>query len=460
MEPYKRVLRAVRQAARQVFRKGMVFAGSFSSRYGGSWTLLNRSDLNYAGLVRPDASSIVLACVRWVQRTFTEAPPILELWVADREDWEQHQRDQLLDLLGKPNTYYGGATLWKATVADLMLSGTAYWIKVRSSSGRVVQLWWAAASMMEPMPDERDDTVFISYYRYSPGVGAPQKLRVEDVIQFRDGIDPFNPRKGLSPMKSLFREIFTDDEAANMTASLLKNMGIPGVVISPEQGTIGQAAAEQIKAKFKQDFTGDNKGEPLVMEGSTKIQTFGFSPEQMQLRSLRGIPEERITAVLGVNAAVVGLGAGLATTKVGATLREYREEAFESTIIPMYREMAAELTHQLLPDFKNDGWRVQFDLSKIRVLQDDENKRAERLGKMLDSGGITVAEYRRGLGYIVLPEHEMYLRRRGIMPVPAGLSPEEQADDSNVALSRIGQPQPLRALPPAEPGTETETAAG
>lgn len=411
-------------------------------RSSGAWGLLNRTALNYAALVRPDASPIVVACVRWVQRTFTEAPPILELWVQDRAEWEQHQRDEFLDLLERPNDFYNGATLWKAIVADLMLNGTAYWLKVRSATGRVVQLWWAPASAIEPKADERDPTVFISHYEYRPDGGEAIILREQDVVQFRDGIDPTNPRKGLSPMKSLMREIFTDDEAANMTASLLRNMGVPGVIITPEGGTIGREAAEEVKQGWMDKFGGDKKGEPLVLGGAAKVTQFGFSPEQMQLRALRGIPEERITAVLGVNAAVVGLGAGLSTTKVGATLREYREEAFESTIIPMYREMASELTHQLLiPDFKaSPDWRVVFDLTRVRVLQDDENKRAERVRGIVNDGLATVAEGRRALGLIVLPEHEVYLRRGGLVPVPAGTSPEQQAEDARQRKPGPGRP--------------------
>lgn len=422
--------RALRRAGNWLVQAALTIVTAVTHPRGtGTWAFLNSTLVNYAGMVRPDASPIVVACVRWVQRTFTEAPPILEQWIEDRAEWEQHQRDGFLDLLERPNSAYNGATLWKATVADLMLSGSAYWIKVRSMTGRVIQLWWAPESLIEPKWDDRTPEVFITHFEYRPGSGQPILLRVEDVVQFRDGIDPANTRKGLSPLKSLAREIFTDDEAANFTASLLRNMGVPGVIISPDGGTIGQSAAERIVETYKEKFNGDKRGEPMVMEGASKITAFGFSPEQMNLRALRGIPEERITAVLGVNSAVVGLGAGLATTKVGATLREYREESFESTICPMYREIASELTHQLLPDFRaGREWRVVFDLSKVRVLQDDENKRAERLGKELTSGGITVAEYRRGLGLIALPEHEVYLRQRSLIAVPAGSTPEDQRE--------------------------------
>lgn len=227
-------------------------------------------------------------------------------------------------------------------------------------------------------------------------------------------------------MKCLFREIYTDDEAANMTASLLRNMGVPGVIISPAQGTMSREAAEGVKESYMEKFSGDKKGEPMVMAGATKIEQFGFSPEQMQLRSLRGIPEERITARVGINSAVLGLGAGLATTKVGATLREYREEAFESFMVPMWKRIGRTLTHQLLPFFKGADWRASFDLSKVRVLQEDEQKRAESLSKQLLAGGITRAEFRHDLGRVIADSDKVYYLPKGVVPVADDLSPEDQ----------------------------------
>ena len=383
--------------------------------------MLNRTSINYAREVTPEANSIVIACVRWVQRVYSEAPLMLQEWLPDKGEWEDHRRDEVLDLLDHPNHFYSGTTLSKATVADWMLTGNAYWLIVRNIMGKPVELWWAPQSAMEPKGDPVDPKVFIDHYDYSPGGGAPIKIRVEDVVHFRDGMDPTNPRKGLSALRSLMREIFTDDEAANMTSSLLRNMGIPGVVMSPKVGAIQPDVAERIKSAYMEKFSGDKKGEPLVLQGDMNVQAFGFSPEQMQLRNLRGIPEERITAVMGVNAAVVGLGAGLATTKVGATLKEYREEAFESTIIPMYREMALEETHQLLSSFRDTKkWRLVHDLTKIRVLQEDEEKRAGRITNLVTQGLLKVSEGRRALGWPVEPEHEIYLRPANLRQIPAG----------------------------------------
>lgn len=435
-------LGSVYKAQRWLNRAAALTLGGITHPRGGAgYLLLNRTGINYGREVTPDANSIVIACVRWVQRVYSEAPLMLQEWLEDRGEWEDHHRDDVLELLKHPNTHYNGTTLAKATVADYMLDGNAYWLIVRNQAMEPIQLWWAPHTMMEPKGDSTDPSIFISHYEYTPG-GMPKDIRVEDVVHFRDGMDPQNPRRGLCALKSLMREIFTDDEAANMTASLLRNMGIPGVVISPKSGTIGTTAATQLKETFMEKTTGDKRGEPLVLQGDSTVTQIGFSPEQMGGRGLRGVPEERITSVLGVNAAVVGLGAGLATTKVGATLREYREEAFESTIIPMYREMAQELSYQLLPSFRDPKrWQIVHDLTKIRVLQEDEEKRSARIGNIVVQGLIKVSEGRRALGFPVEPEHEIYLRPVNLRQIPAGplrvqTDPQPTGNTSNLALRR------------------------
>ena len=128
---------------------------------------------------------------------------------------------------------------------------------------------------------------------------------------------------------------------------------------------------------------------------------------------------------------MVGLGSGLATTKVGATLKEYREEAFESTIIPWYRDLEAHLTQQLLPQFGlGAGWKLTFDLRAVRVLQEDEQRRTERICGQVTDGIITIAEGRRMLGLPVLPEHEIYLRPRNLQQIPSGPLRMQQPNDN------------------------------
>ena len=42
------------------------------------WLKLNRTSIKFEREVTPEANSIVVACIRWVQRVFSEAPMMLQ----------------------------------------------------------------------------------------------------------------------------------------------------------------------------------------------------------------------------------------------------------------------------------------------------------------------------------------------------------------------------------------------
>jgi HK97 family phage portal protein len=378
--------------------------------------LLPRTSYDYEAQVNGWQSAIIMACVGWAQRTFPEAPLMVEK-MADGGEWEMVPH-QMLDLLEEPNPYYDGLLLQMGLIADWMIDGNGYYRKVRSNAGRVVELWWTPSYMIEPQWPY-DNSTFISHYRYYPG-GAPVDLKPDDVVHFRNGVDSRNTRKGLSPLKSLFREVFSDDEAANMTAALLKNLGVPGIMFSPET-SVNPEDAEAIKEKIKEKTTGDKRGEPFVFHSKANLTQFGFSPQQLDLKVLRRIPEERVTAVLGIPAIVAGLGAGLDRATY-ANYSEAREAAYESYIIPTQRLIASVLKRQLLRDFEDDitQYRVGYDLSDIRILQEDENKLVERTNAMVNGGYLKLIDAQRMTGAPVDDSQDFYLRKFTDVPTPSG----------------------------------------
>jgi HK97 family phage portal protein len=336
-----------------------------------------------------------MAPIFWISRRFAEAK--YKIMNGD-DNIADHD---LLALLNKPNPYYSGRLLRMASALSYNTDGNVYWIKIRNKQLKPIQLWYVPHWLIEPHWPQ-DGSEYIDYYKYQPG-SVPIKIYPEDIVHIRNGIDPFNIRKGQAPLKSLFREIFTDDEAANFSASLLRNMGIPGLLISPgtDNSTVTEDDKNAVKLMVKSKTTGDKRGEPLVMSAKTDIKQFGYSPANMDLSALRGIPEERVCAILGVSAAVVGFGTGLAQTKVGATMREMRESSYEDCIIPMQNLFADEINTQLLPDFEEnaDVWRLDFDLSDIRILQEDENSLSTRVLAQMAGGLIKHGEARQSLGY-------------------------------------------------------------
>lgn len=380
-------------------------------------------------------SSVVTAPVQWVARALPEAELAMEKRDAAGK-CTQIESHPLLDLIQTPNPFYGDIALWMATVFSFLIAGNAYWVIVRNSYGRPVELWYVPHWMMEPAwPTEGN--VFISHYIYRPGGGMePVNIAVEDVVHFRHGIDPRNIRLGISPLDGVIREIFIDLESSNFVASLLRNMGVPGVVISPKGGGVSSDDVEATNSWFRQAFGGDNRGRPLVMGAPTEVASFGFNPQQMNMSEGRDVAEERVCACIGIPAAVVGFGAGLQSTKVGATMEELRKLAWTNGVAPIGRMLADEIQRSLVPQFGDaTGLTVEFDMSQVTAMQEDEDKKVKRLLGELTGGAITLAEYREQRGLPVDKSHEVFFRPINLIEVPAsGVAPVAPTGGSKSAL--------------------------
>lgn len=446
-----------------------IVGGMLFSRMRGWGLLLTRSRFDYRSEIGdPATNSIIGAVVGWISRNFPEAP--VRIVREDDPEAKPIVRAQtgpgaMLRLLERPNRFYSGVLQWIATIVDFVVDGNAYWLKVRNASGRVIELWWVPQRMMEPRWPLDDPSVFIGWYEYSVD-GVRYAIKPENVVHFRNGLDPDNTRKGRSPLKSLFREIFTDEEAAGFTASLLRNLGVPGVVIAPSNTTSGMpggldADAEAIKQKFMDKFGGDKRGEPLVFTAPTDVKVLSWSPAQLDLKTLRRIPEERISAVLGVHPAVTGLGAGLDRSTF-TNMGEAKKGAYGEGVIPLQRLIAAELEVQLLPDFASaalETYDVYFDASVTSAMAEAAADVWKRAHASATVGLIMRSAFKRMTGQLVAQDgsDDVYIMPNNYVvvgpggppppgPRPSGLSAPAApagalaAGDSPVALLEAGEP--------------------
>ncbi len=350
-------------------------------------------------------NGVVMAATKFVGRAFPEAPLIVEQRQADT--WEVAHEHPLVQLINKPNAFYGGNLLWSGVVTSLMTAGNAYVYKARTQSGKVGELTYLPHYAVSPKTDSTRSQIVGYDYRAN---GQSMTLAVEDVIHFRDGINPDNPLIGLSPLAAVARELRADQELAQYTHAILRNMGVVSVIITPKdaQAQFEDGHADLIKTKFQAVTTGENRGEPLVLDAPLDIQSPGWSPKDLDIASMAEPIEARLCSVLGIHPAVLNLSVGLKHSTF-SNMREAREAAWEQCIIPMQALCADVLNNQLLPDFGDSRHeRCRFDLSEVRALAEDENERAERLGKAYQYGGIKRSEYRAALGYESDQNDELY----------------------------------------------------
>jgi len=240
-------------------------------------------------------------------------------------------------------------------------------------------------------------------------------------------------------LDSAIREIFMDLESSNFAAALLKNLGVPGLVVTPESGVeVTPDDVKAVKAWLRESFSGDRRGRPLVLGSAVKVQEYGFTPQQMDLSVTRDVAEERVCACLGIPAAVVGFGAGLQTAKVGATMEELRKLAWTNGIVPVQRVFAGEIKRSLLPDFERMPARfeLRFDASRLLAMEDDMVKRATRWAALVQNGVARVDEARTAMGLEAGPADRVYLRPFSSIEVPAAAPSAIESEAARAARKR------------------------
>jgi HK97 family phage portal protein len=351
-----------------------IFPGTDSGS-GASWiNNLPRGEFDYDREAGPmENNSAVFSCLKTTTDAFTEAATVVERLNA-KGKFERVVGHPGEALLRYPNPCIARSLMWETTLHDLADVGNAYWYMVRSGSGKVVQLWPTINGSMVPMW-AADGTDFISYYEYTVG-GSVFALPAADVVHFRDGLNRKNHRLGMGRLHAVKREICTDNEATVYEAAMLRNSGIPGIIISPKTAGGQKLSKDERRSlvdMFMQKFRGERRGEPLVQTEPIDITVPGFSPKDMTLETAHQNPESRIAAVLNTPAMVAGLAVG-DNQRTYSNFKEAREAFYEMNIMTKYRLLAEQLDMFVLPNFDDPRThRFAFDTSEVRALQPDKD---------------------------------------------------------------------------------------
>lgn len=410
----------VQRAVRAIVRKALEFYPRDEVYLSG---LLPRSHYNYQKDIREGLdSNVIMSPVAWVMRTYTEARPVVQTRRAGKL-WEIVPDHPVERLLAEPNPYYDGDSLMKASALSYILGGDGYVRKVRNGFGEVLQLWYMPHFVVSPR-SPFDGSTFLTHYDYTVN-GKVERIMPDDVVHFRFGLEPRDPRHGFGCLKPLLREVFSDEEAASFSANILTNMGVPGLIVSPKTPLTPKQVEEF--STHLQKYRDGGQGESLVTGFPADVHQFGFDPNKLMLANLRDITEERVCAMLGIPAAVVGFGSGLQSTKVGATMRELRQMAWNNCLIPMQKAMARQLTTQLLPEFQSQTrqFRVYFDMSEVSAFQEEDTERANRVATLTGAGILRLDRAQAMLGLEVDPTREIYLQPSGTTPIDKAGKPVE-----------------------------------
>lgn len=361
-----------------------------------------------------DKSSLVMAVVNDTGTALAEALPSVRIPKA-KTKWDIAADHDCALLVQRPNPFNVWADYCGALSLSWWIDGNVYFHKVRNKfTDEIGELWYLPHWMVKPRwPGDRQnpevptlgpnkaENNYLSHYQYDVPGKQPQLIPQRDILHLKRFVNPENPRKGLGAFEALITEIYGDGAAARFSATILKNMGIVVPLFMPRDDSYSPTPeeAKQFKEKWKQETTGANAGNAMVMSIPLKPEKYTFSPDEMDLGTLRKIPESRIAAVTRYPAAYLQFLVGLENGTSYASYEQAREQAYEQVVIPIQQTIAINLTWQLLSEFDAPkGAQFFFDTSEVRVLQEDEDAKVKRETQVFAAGGSSLDQYLTALG--------------------------------------------------------------
>lgn len=334
------------------------------------------------------SNAAVYQCVSALAFGYNEPPPV----VKDQDD-EPLPKHQLQVLLNRPNPMMSHAELMTYMIIYKAIGGNAYLLKVRNSSGIVIELWPYHAGQVTPIPSRFD---WIAEYEFDNGDGEKTKVPAKEVIHLKwPSIDLDQPWLALPPLRAVAREVDTDSEMTRYLYALLKNDATPRTLLNVKTN-LNDVQFERLRQQFSFRHGGDNRGGVGVVEGDATISRMAMNLQELAFETLRRVPESRIAGAFRVPAILAGLYVGLEKATY-ANYKEARAQLTEDTFVPLWKADGIELTQALSNEFSGDTV-IEYDLGEVAALQENEDAKYTRIIAAYDSGITTKNETRLYLG--------------------------------------------------------------
>ena len=315
-------------------------------------------------------------------------------------EWEAWNGDKqvighpTLDLLRQPNPMQSGPDWWRTRISYLLLSGNMYDERIRSSDGKVKELWPLRPDRMTIL---KSPTGMPAGYDYKVGAKVihfdADPITGESDILHTKLFHPLDDWYGMSPIEAGAYSVDQHNQSMNWVQSLLQNSARPsGALVMDKETSLSNDEFKRLKLEVEQKYAGaENAGRPMLLEGGLDWKSMGLSPVDMEILKVEEASARNISLAFGVPPLLLNIPGD----NTFANYREARLGFYEDTILPFVNYIISEFNQWLEDDIE-----IRPNKDKIEAIADKRTK----MWEMADnSDDITLNESRAIKGFDPLP---------------------------------------------------------
>lgn len=365
-------------------------------------------------------NELVYACIRKKCEAAAD-PEIVVEKKNSKGEWETIEGHPFSALLEKPNPDDTFDTFLSAWVSSEECTGDFYAEIVRDNGGVPVALYPLDPCCMFPIPDAKGG---IAKYEFRSGHGSVVELNPRDVLHRRKP-DLKTRYFGLAPLKVALGSVDADQSQTDFTRAFFHSDGVPAGLLKVLNKTMSQEEAATLQQGWMRRFRrgGSQYKQVAVLDQNAEYQKIGSNIGEIESEITRGQSETRICMVFGIPPALVGAYVGLQLATNNATMRVHMQDFWFNTMSPMLKTMRVWMTWNMLTEFEPldkiaaKQIRVNWDMTQVMAMQEDEDKRHDRARKNFQAGGWTINEFRETTGLDPIEGDDYFLQPKSIEPM-------------------------------------------
>lgn len=361
--------------------------------------------------------SVPLSTLNWDERqallssdiftaVTTLAKDISKLDVRIQENGVYSERNYLEHLLNKkPNKIYNGTQLKFIVMMSALLNGKGHIMIERNPKGHVQELHHVQSSRVQ-LKEDRDN----NFYYELNNDGSTMVVAYEDMITIMpyttDGVS------AITALGSLQDDIKNQQFGKKFFTNFFANGSNAGSVLKMKDGKLSPEARDKIKSKWIEANSGSDKiNSVIVLDETMEFEQLEINTDILDIINKNTASTRAIAKAFGLPLSKLGI------EQTNTSLQDALDDYLMNTLGSYMKVWTSELDFKLILDKDKYIKQFVFDTTAFRAVNWQQH--VEILNAQLEKGGVTLDEYRKGLG---LP------------PIPDGLGASHRVDLNHIDL--------------------------